>query len=96
MNVSLTRELEALVQEKVRSGMYHSASEVVREALRLLNERDQLREARLADLRKEIAVGVEQAQRGEVTECDTPGDLRELGDAIKAGGRRRSAERKQG
>jgi antitoxin ParD1/3/4 len=40
MNVSLTPELEQLVQEKVKSGRYLSASEVVREALRLLEERD--------------------------------------------------------
>ena len=42
MNVSLTKELEQLVNEKVKSGRYLSASEVVREALRLLEERDRL------------------------------------------------------
>jgi antitoxin ParD1/3/4 len=47
MNVSLTTELEELVNEKVRSGLYHTASEVVREALRLLKLRDD--EARRAD-----------------------------------------------
>jgi antitoxin ParD1/3/4 len=41
MNVSLTPELEKLVQEKVESGRYSSASEVVREALRLMEKRDQ-------------------------------------------------------
>jgi antitoxin ParD1/3/4 len=40
MNVSLTPELEALVNEKVRGGLYQTASEVVREALRLLKQRD--------------------------------------------------------
>ena len=40
MNVSLTAKLEELVNEKVRSGLYHTASEVVREALRLLKQRD--------------------------------------------------------
>jgi Arc/MetJ-type ribon-helix-helix transcriptional regulator len=40
MNVSLTPELEKLVSEKVRSGLYQTASEVVREALRLLKQRD--------------------------------------------------------
>ena len=43
MNVSLTSELEAFVASKVRSGRYHSASEVIREALRLLEEREQVR-----------------------------------------------------
>jgi antitoxin ParD1/3/4 len=66
MNVSLTPELEQLVHEKVKSGRYLSASEVVREALRLLEERDQIRETRLEALRKEIAVGIEQGDRGEV------------------------------
>jgi antitoxin ParD1/3/4 len=53
MNVSLTPELEQLVHEKVQSGMYLSASEVVREALRLLKERDNLRELRTEGLRKD-------------------------------------------
>ena len=70
MNVSLTTELEALVQDKVRSGMYHSASEVVREALRLLKERDDLRRLRLEGLREEVAVGLRQAERGEVAPLD--------------------------
>lgn len=42
MNVSLTSELEQYVREKVNSGMYYSASEVIREGLRLLKEREQL------------------------------------------------------
>ena len=42
MNVSLTPELEQLVNEKVKSGFYQTASEVVREALRLLSERDSM------------------------------------------------------
>ena len=50
MNVSLTPELEALVDKKVKSGRYTSASEVVREALRLLEERDRLRELRIKQL----------------------------------------------
>jgi antitoxin ParD1/3/4 len=66
MNVSLTPELEQFVQAKVKSGRYLSASEVVREALRLLEERDRLYQTRLADLQKEIALGVESAERGEL------------------------------
>lgn len=66
MNVSLTPELEQLVHEKVKSGRYLSASEVVREALRLLEERDRIRETRLLKLRSEIAVGIEQGDKGEV------------------------------
>jgi len=66
MNVSLTPELEQYVHSKVKSGRYLSASEVVREALRLLEERDRLREVKLATLQKEIAIGIEQSERGEV------------------------------
>jgi antitoxin ParD1/3/4 len=66
MNVSLTLELEQLVQEKVNSGRYLSASEAEREGLRLLEERDRLYQARLSELQKEITVGVEEADRGEL------------------------------
>ena len=58
MNVSLTPELEKLVNRKVKSGHYQTASEVVREALRALEERDQVTAHRLAALRKEIAKGL--------------------------------------
>lgn len=58
MNVSLTRELEQLVDRKVKSGRYQTASEVIREALRLLEERDQLAALRLASLRKDIRMGL--------------------------------------
>ena len=68
MNVSLTPELENLVNSKVKSGMYHSASEVIRAGLRLLQEQDELRALRLEGLRREIAKGVEQADRGELLE----------------------------
>ncbi|GAC1451762.1 MAG: type II toxin-antitoxin system ParD family antitoxin [Isosphaeraceae bacterium] len=75
MNVSLTPELEQLVQKKVESGNYLSASEVVREALRLLQERDQLRELRLEELRKFVGVGIEQADRGDVAPLDVDATL---------------------
>jgi antitoxin ParD1/3/4 len=55
MNVSLTPELEELVNEKVRTGLYQTASEVVREALRLLKQRDD--EARRADQRAGLTAG---------------------------------------
>ena len=62
MNVSLTKELEELVAAKVKTGRYLSASEVVREALRLLEERDRIKEMRLAELRKEIQKGRESGE----------------------------------
>jgi len=81
MNVSLTPELEQLVSDKVKSGLYNSASEVVREALRLLKEQDALKTYRLEELRREIAIGSQQVDRGEVAPLDMA--------AIQAEGRRR-------
>jgi antitoxin ParD1/3/4 len=60
MNIHLTPELEQLVHGKVQSGRYNSASEVVREALRLMEERDLRRE----EIRKQIAQGLMSLQQG--------------------------------
>jgi antitoxin ParD1/3/4 len=70
MNVSLTPELEQLVAKKVESGMYPSANDVIREALRLLQERDEAREAKLVDLRRDIQVGLDQLAQGQATTYD--------------------------
>ncbi len=90
MNVSLTPELEKLVQEKVASGLYNSASEVVREALRLMKEQDLLKQMRLEELRKEVAFGVEQMERGEFT---AHGSTKALSKETKAEGRKGRAGR---
>lgn len=66
MNVSLTPKLEALVREKVASGMYNNASEVVREGLRLIDQRDQ----KLEKLRSLIREGFDQVDRGEYVVVD--------------------------
>ena len=64
MNVSLTPQLEQMIREKVESGLYTSASEVVREALRLLNENEQrLKIKAMRDAA--IAEGIAAADRGE-------------------------------
>lgn len=54
MNVSLTPELDKFVADKVETGRYNSASEVVREALRLLEEHDRARGAQIAAFNKEL------------------------------------------
>ncbi|MEO8202761.1 MAG: type II toxin-antitoxin system ParD family antitoxin [Betaproteobacteria bacterium] len=59
MNVNLTPQLEELVRAKVASGLYSSASEVVREALRLLEEQDRTKEAKLDQLRGDIRQGLD-------------------------------------
>ncbi len=80
MNISLTPQLEELVKSKVDSGLYGSASEVMRDALRLLDERDRLRAVRLEELRAEIKKGIDS---GDPTPLDIGG--------IKARGRKRLA-----
>ena len=64
MNVSLTPELEQMVQGKVQTGRYNSASEVVREALRLMDERDQVKAIHKDELRKKIAAGLKSLDEG--------------------------------
>lgn len=59
MNVNLTPQLEEMIRTKVDSGTYRSASEVVREALRLMEEQDQLRQLKLDALRLAIHRGLE-------------------------------------
>lgn len=70
MNVSLSPDLEEFINRKVASGRYLSADDVVREALRLLDDREQLRAIRLEELRREIAIGIDEADRGLVAPLD--------------------------
>ena len=66
MNVNLGPVFDQFVTELVKSGLYQSQSEVLREGLRLLKDRQDLKELRLAELRKDIALGAEQADRDEL------------------------------
>ena len=81
MNISLNPHFEELVKGKVQSGLYNSVSEVMREALRLLEERDQLRDLRLEELRRDIQKGI---SSGEATHLNI--------EDIKARGHKRLAE----
>ncbi|NER34185.1 MAG: type II toxin-antitoxin system ParD family antitoxin [Oscillatoria sp. SIO1A7] len=71
MNISLTPELEKLVNEKVKNGQYSSANEVIGAGLRLLEERDRLNQASLAELKAKIRSGIEASDRGEVVDGET-------------------------
>lgn len=73
MNVSLTPELENIVEAKVKSGMYNSASEVVRAGLRLLQQRDEMHNEKLNALRAEIGKGTDSLEAGR---------YRDLGEAM--------------
>lgn len=87
MNVSLTPGLEQFVNDKLASGPYQNASQVIGEALRLLKERDE----RLETLRRDVRAGFEAAERGEYEDYDensTP----DLAEGIKQRGRQLLAE----
>lgn len=68
MNVSLSPELESLIISKVESGMYNSASEVVRAGLRLIQERDELHQNKLSALRADIQLGLDDIEAGRIVD----------------------------
>ena len=70
MTVHLTPEFERLVESKVNSGRYHSASDVVEEALRLLDHRDDVFTLDKDGIREQIEEGWQSAQRGELSDGD--------------------------
>lgn len=79
MNVSLTPELEKFVTDKVASGRYTSASEVVREALRLLEREEKSRKEQIEDFNRELQARVEALDRGErVTKEEFLREIQEL------------------
>lgn len=69
MNESLAPDLGRWVQERVQSGLYTSASEVVREALRLLRDHEELPQARREELRRLVLEGIADADAGRVGEA---------------------------
>jgi antitoxin ParD1/3/4 len=85
MNINLTPQLEEMVRQKVASGLYTSASEVVREALRLMEEQDRLRALKMDQLRRDIQDGINSGT-GTLWSAEE----------IKEAGRVRRAARKQG
>lgn len=74
MNVNLTPHFESLIRDKVASGQYGSASEVIREALRLFEEQDKMRGYKLEQLRQAIQEGIDS---GESTPWNTDDLLQE-------------------
>lgn len=61
MNILITPELEAFIEKMLKTGLYHSISEVVQEGLCLLKERDELKDLRLIELKREIQNGYDSA-----------------------------------
>ncbi len=85
MNVHLGSAFDEFVADLLKSGYYQTQSEVLREGLRLLKEREEIKLLRLAELRKAIAHGAEQADRGEFV--DRPAAFEKI--------RKRSTQRKK-
>jgi antitoxin ParD1/3/4 len=75
MNVSLTPALDQYVREKVESGLYNNASEVVREALRLLQDHEEIRQLKLSRLRDELAKGIDDLAAGRSLSFATDDEL---------------------
>jgi antitoxin ParD1/3/4 len=111
MNVSITDHLAGYVQKKVQSGRYNNASEVVRDALRRMEDQE-ARELRLAQptaedivstltddqiqlVRDRVCAGIEEIARGEFTDYVGREGLSELAAGIKARGREAIAKRKR-
>lgn len=86
MNISLTPELEHFVQEKVACGMYTSASEVIRESLRLMHTYDDVQKQRIAELSLAVDIGMEQLRRNQVVDGPTSREnMKRKMDAIAKG-----------
>jgi antitoxin ParD1/3/4 len=95
LNVSLTPPLRQYVRSKVKSGRYESASEVIRDSLRALQERERAAEAFWADVRTKVAVARRQVADGKTVDGETAMDdvLAGLGDAKPARKKRRKPAR---
>ncbi|MCE5230445.1 type II toxin-antitoxin system ParD family antitoxin [bacterium] len=89
MNISLPPALEKFVQDKVSSGQFSTASEVVRDGLRLLQEQDVIRKMRLEELRREVQIGIDEIERGEGIVYNS---IEEFAEDVKKRGRERLAK----
>lgn len=104
MNISITDELAGYVRKKVKTGRYNNASEVVREALRRMEDADErvlrlakptvediladLTDLQLEGIRRRVREGMEDIKAGRFTEYEGREGLKKLADNVKARGRR--------
>jgi antitoxin ParD1/3/4 len=104
MNVSITDRLAGYVRKKVKSGRYNNASEVVREALRRMEDEDEralrlakptvediltdLTEEQLDAIRRRVRAGIEDLEAGRFVKYEGREGLRKLADGVKARGRK--------
>ncbi|OCQ94427.1 CopG family transcriptional regulator [Nostoc sp. MBR 210] len=71
MNISLTPEIQQFIQNQVASGKYASTEEVIIAGIRLLEERERIYQDRFEELQREIMLGVEASEQGEVIDAAT-------------------------
>ena len=79
MHISLTDKLDEYVRQKVASGLYNNASEVIREALRYKIAAEEGDDAKRQRLREAIDLGWQQADRGEFADYSLAKSLAKLG-----------------
>lgn len=91
MDIALSPESQTLIADKIRSGRFGSADEVVNAALMVLDANDQAMEKRLEELRCEISKAELQYENGEFIKISSEEDLRDLSQSIMARGRERLA-----
>ena len=88
MNVNLGPMFDDFVADLLKTGLYQSQSEILREALRLLKEREELKGLRLAELRKQITLGASEADHGKFLDgAKTFADIRHKSKQRKTSGR---------
>lgn len=92
-NVNLTDKQAEFIRQRVESGDYNNASEVVRDALRLLTTRQEEYETRLEALRTELQKGFDDIEAGRYIELNGAEDFDALSREIRRRGRERLAER---
>ncbi len=70
VNISITPELDTFLESRVASGRYQTTSEVVREALRLLQRQEMERDEAFLQLKAKLQRGADEAERGELSNGD--------------------------
>ena len=81
-NVNLTEHFDRMIDEGVKSGRFSNASEMVREGLRLLEQRDEEHRAHVEWLRGEVQKGIDDIESGAYSELRSEGELDEFLDRI--------------
>lgn len=94
MNINLNDHFENFIEERIKSGQYNSASEVVRDALRLLEEQEQIRAMKMQALKAEIQKGLDDLQQGRYSTYSDE-TLGEFFEDVKKRGRERLAAKKK-